>query len=418
MTTSLQIKPDLQKFLEEILPYCSREHEVTSQGILVTLKASTVQDPEKYLEIDSQARKLGGKAITHPNQGFIFAYSFQELKNEPVNLFIHESDIEDGGPQPRTKIDIEDPKIKALYDSIEFDGQRDPIKVTPSPITPGKYQVRDGHCRRFVIFNLLRKQTIWAVSEKRSELETYKDAFILNSTRNNLSDYDQGHYIVEVLMKRFPSAYPTFEAVANALSLDKAEISRIVTSYKIIEDNKGTLSNEQLTRVNTLEHRTVYQINQAKEELKPKLLASAIDNDLSVRDMKKVVDKTKAVADASFETVDAAVKEVLAEKNGVLPVVNDAEKVFVDAQEFLDEGARAEKKSNRLIDKYLAECCISPPEVVVNFVVSNSGSEKLSSKKMSTVLSCFFELLIRGGDSLQLKAVLEEAKVEAQKWVN
>jgi hypothetical protein len=230
----------VESFLKTVEPYCRSKPTLTKNGyVTVVLKDGVVDDFDKYFDLTKAAKALNA-TITYTPPGFILP---PETKKDDTGtlLFLHESDIEDGGPQPRAVINPSDPDTQSLFESIKPKdtgcktnvlgvNQRDPIDTYPSPLGNGKYRICEGHRRRMVILNMLRLDGIWALNRKRSEQEAYEDAIILNA-KKNLTAYEIAAFILK-LKAKFPQIYTTQEVIGKKLGIGQEQISRIMNAFE------------------------------------------------------------------------------------------------------------------------------------------------------------------------------------------
>lgn len=378
MTQQESLTPS--QFIEKMKPYIENRTE-TNVGTTITFKESTVSDRTKWGEIQETARMVVGiQKLPFPRIGYILpkAQTVIELEDK-VNLFLHESDIEDGGPQPRTKIDPADPSIQSLFKSIDMEGQRDPIKVYPSPTTPGKYRIRDGHCRRFVIFILLRRPEIWAVSEKRTEFQVYKDAFILNDRRNNLTGYDAGHYIAEVLMKKFLEKFPTYVAVAKELGVTPEYVLMLARAYETVAKAVTKLPPEEANRVSSLSERSIRQANRVEEDLKADVLKEMANKKMTSHEAEVFTKAVAAEVAPTPEKVQVIAEEVVvareAKKTPPAPV--EEKKIDTNAEiatALMDDAAKAQKQIDRQVTK-AASLAVQLPEDLMTAIYGHLNAK-------------------------------------------
>jgi ParB/RepB/Spo0J family partition protein len=374
----------------------------TNVGTTITFKDSAVSDRTKWIEIQEDARSVvpALKKLDFPKIGFILPKAETVIALEDkVNLFLHESDIEDGGPQPRTKIDPADPSIQSLFKSIDMEGQRDPIKVYPSPTTPGKYRIRDGHCRRFVIFILLRRPEIWAVSEKRTEFQVYKDAFILNDRRNNLTGYDAGHYIAEVLMKKFPEKFPTYVAVAKELGVTPEYVLMLARAYETVAKASTKLSVEEANRVSSLSEKSIRQANRIEEDLKADVLKEMANNKMTTREAEVFSKAVAAESAPTPEKVKVIAEEVVTAreaKKAPPPIEEPKQSDHAEiAAALMADAQKADKQIERAVTKAAAIAIQLPEDLMTSIYGHLNAKEKVDTAKVEeyakTVVAILYE---------------------------
>ena len=297
----------VQEFLRVVTPYCVRPPKITKNDVGIVLKPDVVADTKKYEEISLSALSVGATRTSTPPG---FRISLTESDISPKSFYLHECDIEDGGPQPRTEINPSDPETQTLFELIKANGQAVPINVYPSPTTRGKYRIAEGHRRRMVIFNMLRQDRIWVVSEPRSELKAYEDAFDLNNARKSLSATDQGRFF-QTMMQKFPTVYPNQKAIAERRKLTPAYVSYILSSTELVEWQKEKLATEVLTRVNRLTEGQLRPVNRVEsEEAKTMVLQTVAEQNLSMRQGEKLVEAVNANPEPTPEFVAEEAKRI------------------------------------------------------------------------------------------------------------
>lgn len=409
----------VEDFLKLVEPYTkSKSPSIDSIGII--LKDEVVSDPDKMIELQIEAKKIGVTCTPTP-PGFRIPLVAAKLGNPDITtelLFLHESDIEDGGPQPRLEIRPDDPETIALFESIKpKDGgrhnafgvnQRDPIDTYPSPLNNGKYRICEGHRRRMVIFIMLRLDGIWAFNKKRTEQQAYEDAAILNN-KKNLSVKDKVHHY-QGMMKKFPDAYPTLEALAKSVGETKQNISLIMLAYQDVERQKPNLSTDVVNAVDKLPENTIRHIRKVPEACKLKLYEATVKQNLPTSDVIKVADRLKQIPNADAATVETVVKEVVEEKaSESKESVKDETSFTAKAVAFLREGEKLQRKTDRAIDKLIEQFGKFYPEKLITAVYGSFGDAKVTDEKFQSVMHTVIGIMLNHSD---LDAVL----LEASKW--
>lgn len=390
----------LSQFLAKMKPYFLGAPAVVGGEKVWNLKQTILADgPIALNAIQSEASSLGITFSRFPSPKFSLKEFTEQTDN--VLLYLHESQIEDGGPQPRIEINPSDPETQALFELIKANGQRVPINVYPSPNTPGKYRIAEGHRRRMIIFNMLRLDGIWAVSKQRSELEAYEDAFDLNNARKNLSVVDQAKFFV-ILMQKFPAIYPNQQSIADRRKLSKGYVSEVLSILKMVAAQKENVSEEIVLQANKLAKHTLLSVDTATEETKADILTAVVENKLSHTQTEKLVDAVKANLEPTSEFVAEEAKRIREQK------ATDR------AQELFEEADKTVAKTERARDKVVAagETCPVPEELMTAVFghLGLKGNGKVDSEKAkayaSTVVAVLFQRAI---DKDELDDVLREA---------
>jgi ParB/RepB/Spo0J family partition protein len=386
----------LNIFLEENKHYIETQ---TPMGnfLKVTLKATVLADRQKYREIADAALKIGGKA---QNDSFLLPKDETKTLEKALGislgyklLILREDDIEQGGPQPRLKI-IDDQKTRALAESIDKEGQRDPIDTYPSPLNNGKHRICEGHRRYTAIFGILKPQGkldfILAKEKNRTELEAWQDAWLLND-KEDLTDYEKGAYMLQ-LQQKFPNEYPTLEAIGKKLGISKQHVNQLIQCYEEIEHQTQKTNMSTRVDMENIPERTVREARKAPEELKPAIYEKIVENDLSSRETRQLIE--------AVNEEEAPTEKTVEEKAALL----------------FEETEKEGKKFVRFKDKLLDELCPYYHEDVVNAVL---GSLLLSADKVTVEMvrdRCHILDRIwykRALDNKTFDADLAEAK----KWV-
>jgi ParB/RepB/Spo0J family partition protein len=314
--------------------------KVTTKGLTVVLKASAVKDADKYREIVLASKDIHAILITSPAVGFLIPLLANTVNDGLLHL--HRSDIEFGGPQPRLKISLDDPKTAELCESIRTLKQLDPIEVYHSPANPDKYRVFEGHQRYYVIFDVLNLDTINAVCLDMDEKQAYQSILPLHKFRESYTDYEMGHYIVEVLQRKYPEDYSTQEKIAGKLGVSRPLINLWFTAYIEVNAQKGLVKPENSQRLTQISASKIEPISrQAPEKLKTPLLESSIENDFSRREIKELVNTVKDNPEADAQTVTEEAEKIKAKKTE-------------RAQELMKEADKTLAKTERARDKVVA----------------------------------------------------------------
>jgi hypothetical protein len=404
----------VEDFLKIVEPY-TKSKTTSGDSIGIILKDEVVSDPDTLIELQIEAKKVGAKCTTMP-PGFrvplVTKVGHSDITTEL--LFLHESDIEDGGPQPRLEIRPDDPETVALFESIKpKDGgrhnafgvnQRDPIDTYPSPLNNGKYRICEGHRRRMVIFNMLRLDGIWAFNKKRTEQEAFEDALILN-TKKGLSSYELALFMLK-LREKFPNAYPTQEALGKRLGLSHDSISIILKAHAEIEKQKDKLPPDLSNRFEKLPASKINELQKAPEQAKTVIISKAIEKDLSRREITSLVKDVTDAPNVDDATIEAAVNKIVEERTINIQVgKSDEEK----ASEFLAEGDKLQRKNDRAIDKLIAQFKAYYPEKLITAVYGSFGDAKVTPEKFQSTMHTVIGIMLTHSD---LDAVL----LEASKW--
>jgi ParB/RepB/Spo0J family partition protein len=365
---------------------------VTAKNIIGKLKPEIVSEENQssFLMIQNVVRMLNGAMTFTPTLGFVIP----NVEEENALLYLAEADIEDGGPQPRIEIRPDDPETISLFESIMKKGQLVPIDVYPSPIASNKYRIDDGHRRRMVIFNMLRKDGIWAICKQKSELEAYEDAFTLNYQRESLTDYELGQHL-SLMFEKNPNITQT--ALGKKFGVSQQRVSQLLRCFREIERQKQNGNITTQVVMEKVSERTIRAIKNAPEDLKPIIMKESIEKNLSSRDTERLISEITAIPDATAATVTEKAQQIVEEK----------------AKAFVEEGAKIRRKSDKLLDKLIEEVRARPPEAWVKELYGRVGENKINVENASAFASVWFGVAY---EILRQKGLLEFSFEETDKW--
>ena len=411
-----------KEFLEQVRPYIVGEPKYTSHEVSVILKENVVGDIRKYSELKMLSMKVGAVATMVP-PGFripLVASTAMRNSSETKLLYLHESDIEDGGPQPRIEIRPDDPETVSLFESIKTKGQREPINVYPAN---GKYRIDDGHRRRMVIFNMLRKDGIWAFSKPSTEQEAYEDAFTLNFERKSLSDYELGRHL-SMLMAKFPTSYPTQEVVAQKVGISRVRVNQFIRCFEEIERQKPRQDNivNQFT-MEKLSGTIVAEIKKAPEELKPAILENVVEKGLTVRQTEQLVKNLQEIENPTVETVAQEANRILTPEPELEPTLTP-EPAEISIEEIVanlkQDAEKAVRTVTREIDRFIQNATGQYPEIVVREVYAHLNDpfqDRPSSKTSPEKFNQYCALSIGiAFEYLKKERKLDDLFAEADRW--
>lgn len=371
----------LERFMSKYKEYLEGKVYILQPGNnrAINAKQNIIGDREKTKELIAAVKEYGGVLSIFPSPAK-FLFPAANVASQGYKLLIlHEEDIEDGGPQPRLHI-LDDPirlaKVNAIADSIEIEGQREPIDVYPSPSGNGKYRVCEGRMRHTAIFKILKVQGrkgtdgrvidyILAFCKNRTELEAWEDALILQD-KEGLTPYELGLYI-NGLPQRFPEIYSpnrhgfSFqETVAKRLAMDRTTVSKVLSEYRELSEQSQKVSPEISAQCTNLGRRVVEEAKKAPEEIKPSIYEAIVRKDLTTAETKKLVEVTKGNSSLSKEDIDAEAERIKNEKaEASKPKVEQTQAI---AQELVDQGEKDQKRVDRYLNKVINAGSAKAPE--------------------------------------------------------
>ncbi len=409
MQETQQLNAKLAQFLEKIGPYIEKKIN-TPQGVTITLKQSAVVDPDKYHEILGYAKDANVKPNLVP-PGFLLPLLGSDTEAELV--YLYPEDFEDGGPQPRLEIKPDDPATISLFESIKVKGQLHPIIVYPSPLTPSKNRVCEGHRRRMVMFTMLQGKFpggpgIWAIRKKLTEQEAFEQAFTINYERKDLSAFEIGTFILS-LQEKFPQVYASRihgfsfqETIGKRLGLSHSTVSLILSAYADLKNTTPKLDEEIVAKATKLPERTVREAKKAPEEVKSSVYAAIVKKELSANETKKLVQLVNQESSSlSKEQVEELATEVQVSKS------------FEIAQDLKEDADRSERKIQRAEQKIIGNAQQYPANLMKEIYGHLASKEaKVSVERAQRYAATVVDLMVQRLSSSDLDLIF----AEADKW--
>jgi len=210
--------------------------------------------------------------------------------------------------------------------------------------------------------------------------------WIENEDRMDLTDYERGRWLKEML-QRYPEIYPNQKALGERIGKDQSQVSRLIEHHEFIEKQKQSLSPDIMLRGIRLPERVTREIQQAPEELRPKVTKAVVEQGLSARETARVVDAI-TVPEVSTEVALKALQE--------------------DTRTRIE----AEKKRQEALVKRLKQCY---PAELVDEVTKGVGvaSEGRMFKVLMDIVSAMWQKMKQVLQS-DLEACIEEAVKRAK----
>jgi len=402
-----QKKNRLEEFISKNKVYLQGEPYPVGDNYAIDVSQTGLKDRQTLNELRDEAQKYNGAFVGSPKPRFLFPQVNLNVPKGYKLLYLYKEDIEAGGPQPRSEISPNDPETATLFESIKERGQEDPIDVYPSPLGNGKYRIVEGHRRKLICFDSLYGKFpggpgMWAIFKERTEQEAYEAALILND-KKQIGASEKGHFY-EVMMEKFPEAYPTLESVGKKVGASHQQISNIITAYQQIKHLKPQLEPTIATQVAMLSEVVVRPIKSAPESAKVALVSVVAEKGLSGRESAALVEVAKANPDVTKEELEAEADRLQKEKveDRLLARRADAEKLV--------------KKTEREVAKLARSVEEVYPESLVKAIYGHLSYKgvKLSDDRMRKFCPVFVDSLVKVARE---RGFLDEALADAEAWL-
>jgi ParB/RepB/Spo0J family partition protein len=398
---------NFEEFLQEQLEKGNIENFQKTKEFSI-LKVRKDLSTAAFKQVYDQAKQLGGKYS--PAQS---TFTFSTATPPPPKLKKNRAKIRAtlrldqliDSPWNLRELEESDYDIRKLAENIAEEGQHQEIEVRPvgeaaqllstsafpeniqTALQVGKFEVVIGK-RRWKALSLAGQTEVdVSVRPDMTDLEACEASLAENEHRKELSDYERGRWF-KTLLEKFPQVYPSQNMLAQRFQVDRTVISRMISHYEEIEKLKNQLPPEIVLRGTELPEGVVREIRQAPPELQPKLLEKAVEENLSVRETKTIVD--------AMTVKDEPIEEIMERER------RDAEK-RVKAEQ-----AKQDALTKKFVDFYPAE----PVEDVVRYLGS------VSDAKLERFLKAVFAVAWRRikGQGI-MKEVFQEAESTESEFV-
>ena len=238
--------------------------------------------------------------------------------------------IKDNRLQPRTYYDEE--KLAELVSSIKEKGVLQPILVRKAG---AEYEVIAGE-RRLKAARILNLESVPVVIKVATDREALVLALVENIQREDLNAIEEAHSFKK-LIEEFNFSQ---EDVAKSVGKDRSTVSNLMRLLKLPDEIQRSIFTGQIT---TGHARALLSIEDRK--LQQKIFNEAISNDLSVREIERLVKK-------NLESLTPVKSEKVKDKN------QDVSSLEEDLQRTLGTKVRisgSNKKGKIVIEYYSLE---------------------------------------------------------------
>jgi hypothetical protein len=139
------------------------------------------------------------------------------------------------------------------------------LVVRPSKREAGKYEVVCG-LRRFLAAQKAGLKAVPCMIKEMSDVEAMEAMLIENMERENLTDYEMGRWL-KLLMEKYPDKYPNVRVLADRFGFKShGRIVQLLNHYEAVEQLKGAVPPNMVTRVTMLPEGVVREIRRADAE--------------------------------------------------------------------------------------------------------------------------------------------------------
>jgi ParB family chromosome partitioning protein len=261
-----------------------------------------------------------------------------------------------------------DAEINELAETIGTHGVLEPLVARP--FKDGKYEVVIGSRRLRAAERAGLEDTVCTVMEL-TDREALELQFIENEQRKNLTDYEKGRWLKEMLEK-FPEDYPNMDVLAKRAGYtDHAQVSRLISHYEFVEKQKKTLPSDLVPRGTKLSEFVTREIQKAPKELQTKVIETVVEEGLSARETAKAIEAI------------------------TMPNVSDDEAIAA-IQEDTQKRIEAEEKRQKTLVEKLKKCY---PADLVDYVAKRDGvtTEGSMFKASAAIVSEMWRKLLELG---------------------
>jgi len=185
----------------------------------------------------------------------------------------------------------EDPELLELIESVKTYGVLEPILVRPKQ---DLFEVVAGE-RRLAAAKKAGLTEIPVVIKTLTDQEAFEVQFIENDQRKDYTDMERGRWLRDML-KRFPEAYSTQEALAKRLGKTQQWVSGLIRMVDLIDTDNITKRfvmlkpTASIQEVQALMHIEPEKRGEAVEQIKQQIEAGET---LSVRKTKAIIEPEK-----------------------------------------------------------------------------------------------------------------------------
>ena len=305
---------------EEIFGSLAGDLDIVEYEGQITVKPKRRFAPQEFLQVHQAIMRRGGTiaGLLAIGPWFTMPKSSQETVEEkvedrwiPIDKLIP--------PKFAVRVIVNEAAITELVDALKKTRGRilEPLIVRPSHTEQGKFEVIIGSRRLEAAKRYGLTRIRCNMYEDLSDQEAIEWQLIENEARADLTDYERGRAMKEMLA-RFPAAYPNQTALGVRFGMDNTQVSRLISHYEGLEEEQKTLPPDIAKRATQLSEVVTREIRNAPEHLRRQVLETAVENQLSARETKALVETVSLPLPSTAESFNRMMnetrKKVLAEQ--------------------------------------------------------------------------------------------------------
>ena len=337
MPTKISVERDLGEFAK----LC--EVVELPEGILVgPKKGAEAKFQKMFQELYRKVVGMGGEYQIGKSQ-----FLFPKVKPASDSVAARERTIQVLSidvlvlPSFAIRLGPSDFEISDLAESFKVQGVLEPLVVRP--LENGKFEVVVGS-RRLKAAEKTSIEMLPCVIMDLTDQEAMELQFAENKERKDLSDYEQGRWLKE-MMQRYPETYQNQTVLGNKIGMSQQHVSELISHFEFVEKQKVTLPSDFTARAVKLTEHVTREIQKAPEKLRPQVTKTVVEEGYSARETEKLV------------------------KDITLPNVTQEEAMKV-IQEDAEKRSKAEEKRQEAFVKKLKQYY---PAELVDYIAKRDG---------------------------------------------
>jgi ParB/RepB/Spo0J family partition protein len=304
---------------EEIFGSLAGDLDIVEYESQITVKPKRRFTPQEFLQVHQAIMRHGGTIAGTLDIGpwFTMPKSPEGTVEEkvedrwiPVDKLIP--------PSFAVRVIVNEAAITELINALKKTKGRilEPLIVRLSHKEQGKFEVVIGSRRLEAAKRYGLTRVRCNMYEDLSDQEAVEWQLIENEARADLTDYERGRAMKEMLA-RFPAAYPNQTALGVRFGMDHVQISHLISHYEALEAEQS-LPPDIAKRATQLSEVVTRQIRNAPEHVRRRVLVAAVEDQLSARETKALVETVSLSLPSTAESFDRMMsetrKKVLAEQ--------------------------------------------------------------------------------------------------------
>ena len=305
---------------EEIFGSLASDLDIVEYESQITVKPKRKLTPEEFVQVHQTVMKHRGTiaGILDVGPWFTMPKTSQGTVEEKVEdrWILIDKLIP---PNFTVRVIVNEAAITELVKTLKKTEGRilEPLIVRPSHTEQGKFEVVIGSRRLEAAkrFGLTRVRC--NMYEDLTDQEAVEWQLIENEARADLTDYERGRAMKEMLT-RFPDIYPNQAVLGLRFGMEQVQVSHLISHYEGLEEEQKTLPPDIAKQATQLSEHVTREIRNAPEHLRRQVLETAVENQLSRRETKALVETVSLSMPSTVESFDRmrneSRKKVLAEQ--------------------------------------------------------------------------------------------------------